>query len=219
MTTSFTLDMSELTDYSDQVTHNIKAAEGTLTPIAARHARDVVRKAKQLVPVDTGALRASIRISDTSEAVNLGLAGSTVEAGQPYAGFVEYGTSRMAPQPFMRPAMDSVRNPFRQDILEAAAMVVYPLPSAERDGDLSDFDSLQTWVFQITSVGETAKQTEWMADQARTALVGTGTITVSGRSIQRVESDTIGGTPVRDPAGQTQLYTLPESFRVLSYPS
>ena len=116
------LDMSELTDYTDRVTRNIRAAEGTLTPIAARHARDVVRKAKQLVPVDTGALRASIRISDTSEAVNLGVSrrdrrsrtGTTPDT-------FEYGTSRMAPQPYMRPAMDSVRNPFRQDILEAAA--------------------------------------------------------------------------------------------------
>ena len=98
-------------------------------------------------------------------------------------------------------------------------MVVYPLPSAERDGDLKDYDSLQTWVFQITSLGGTAEQAEWMADQARTALVGTDTLTVTGRSIQRVESDTIGGTPVRDPAGQTQVFTLPESFRVLSYPS
>ena len=113
--------MTELFDYANQVAANVKTSDPVFTTIAARHARDVVRKAKQLVPVDTGALRASIRISSTTEAANLGLSGATVEVGQPYASFVEYGTSRMAPQPFMRPAVDSVRNPFRQDVLEAAA--------------------------------------------------------------------------------------------------
>jgi len=59
-------------------------------------------EAKHLVPVDTGALRASI--THTLEV----LAGE-VTAGNDavdYASFVEYGTYRAAAQPYMRPAME-----------------------------------------------------------------------------------------------------------------
>ena len=98
-------------------------------------------------------------------------------------------------------------------------MVLYPLPSAERDGSLKNYDELQTWTFQITSVGATAEQCMWMADEARQALIGVDTITVTGRAIQRVESDTIGGSPIRDPQPETQLFSMPESFRMFTYPT
>ena len=63
----------------------------------------VERKAKQLCPVKTNRLRGSIhtwRIDWLTVAV-----GTNVE----YAGFVEYGTRKQLPQPYLRPALLSQR--------------------------------------------------------------------------------------------------------------
>jgi HK97 gp10 family phage protein len=61
----------------------------------------VVRDAQAMAPVDTGALRASISVDYD----NGGLAfeaGPTVS----YGGYVEQGTSRMAPHAYLGPAFD-----------------------------------------------------------------------------------------------------------------
>ena len=61
--------------------------------------RGTERDAKLGAAVDTGTMRSSI----TSDIKALsGEVGPTVD----YAEYVEYGTSRMAPQPFMGPATD-----------------------------------------------------------------------------------------------------------------
>lgn len=61
----------------------------------------VVRDAQALAPVDTGALRASI-------SVDYGNGGLSFEAGPTvsYGGFLEFGTSRMAPHAYLGPAFD-----------------------------------------------------------------------------------------------------------------
>ena len=64
--------------------------------LGARLIRDT---AKRLVPVDTGALRKSIRV------VKLKPRRYEVGAGEFYAGFVEFGTVRMPAQPYLRPAI------------------------------------------------------------------------------------------------------------------
>lgn len=59
-------------------------------------------KARDLVPVDTGALRESITLKvEESEA--------TISSSLEYAAPVEYGTSRQAAQPYMRPAAEEAR--------------------------------------------------------------------------------------------------------------
>lgn len=63
--------------------------------------RDVVKSAKTRAPHRTGKLKWSIRY--TKDKQNQ----FTIEAGAPYAGFVEYGTRKMAPQPFLEPAIKS----------------------------------------------------------------------------------------------------------------
>jgi hypothetical protein len=60
----------------------------------------VVNKARQLAPVDTGQLRDSINY--TFHAATLTL---IVYAEAPHASFVEFGTSRMAARPYLRPAL------------------------------------------------------------------------------------------------------------------
>ena len=70
------------------------------TALAIRKtAKDIERDAKVLAPVDTGNLRNSI----TSTVRGLtGEVGPTAD----YGAYVEEGTSRMGPQPYMGPATD-----------------------------------------------------------------------------------------------------------------
>lgn len=71
------------------------------------------------VPVDTGALRGSItkKVSSTGSKVT-----GEIDAGQGlvYAKMIEFGTSKMAPRPFMRPAwnenLEWIRRKFREKI-------------------------------------------------------------------------------------------------------
>jgi len=72
--------------------------------------------AKNFAPIDTGALRKSIRIEKKGKLqVSIIAGGGGVinpRSGREvdYAGYVEFGTSRMAPQPFMQPALEKNRD-------------------------------------------------------------------------------------------------------------
>lgn len=71
-----------------------------------RMAIRVERAAKRAAPVDTGRLRSSIARETTRDADGfLARVGTDVE----YAPYVEFGTQRASAQPFLRPALDSVR--------------------------------------------------------------------------------------------------------------
>jgi HK97 gp10 family phage protein len=93
------------------------ATQGTLADIAPfvqavtlqvadQIGQALVERARELVPVDTGALQASItyRVEQTgSGEVHIIFGGYTH-----YAAFVELGTYKMAAQPYLRPALDSI---------------------------------------------------------------------------------------------------------------
>lgn len=69
---------------------------------------DAIEKyAKDFVPVLTGALKISIRSSGGGGTYEI--TADSMEGGAPrsYAGYVEYGTSKMAPQPYMTPAYEA----------------------------------------------------------------------------------------------------------------
>lgn len=69
----------------------------------AKTAYDLQAQAMARCPVDTGNLRSSIT-------VELDPSGLAAEVGPTahYGAHVEYGTVRMAPQPYMQPAIDAV---------------------------------------------------------------------------------------------------------------
>jgi HK97 gp10 family phage protein len=62
---------------------------------------------------DTGQLMASITTSVDEAALT-----GNVNAGTAYSQFLEYGSAKMAPRPFMRPALVNKRDAARQDIAE-----------------------------------------------------------------------------------------------------
>ena len=86
-----------------------RSAAEVVTASAARAAET----ARQLVPVDSGELRRSISPSEAS-----------VTASAPHAAMVEFGTSRMAPRPFMLQAARSVRGEFVRQAAAAAAKCI-----------------------------------------------------------------------------------------------
>lgn len=86
-----------ITDNSDQVLQELSAkVERALTAIGMTgesHAKD-------LCPVDTGRLRNSI-----TNAVEMGEQAVYIGTNVEYAAYVELGTSRMKPQPYLKPAV------------------------------------------------------------------------------------------------------------------
>jgi HK97 gp10 family phage protein len=73
-------------------------------------AKEIAIEAARIVPIDTGALCDSIRYEKIDEET------AEIYAGYPdkaeYAAYVEFGTRKMDPQPYMRPAADTVCKEF-----------------------------------------------------------------------------------------------------------
>lgn len=66
-----------------------------------------VSSAKRLVPVDTGTLQGSIAVTEAAHDDGSGVVGR-YGTSVDYAEHVEFGTSKMAAQPYLRPSMDAV---------------------------------------------------------------------------------------------------------------
>jgi phage protein, HK97 gp10 family len=82
--------------------------------VVRKTAYDIERTAKNLVPVDTGNLKSSIGHSDARAVGRSGSLAIEIGPTANYGLFVEFGTSRMAPQPFMGPAADQHQGAFEQ---------------------------------------------------------------------------------------------------------
>lgn len=84
----------------DQIREDMRTQAGLAIRKAAL---DIEAQAKMNAPVDTGALRNSIAASKNDEL------SWQVAVGVNYGAFVEYGTTRMAAQPFLTPAVEAVK--------------------------------------------------------------------------------------------------------------
>lgn len=95
----------------------VKAASARGVQRAAEQVADLAR---QLSPVDTGALRGSIRVEPSAPDVRMYVKAGG-RGGVDYAAFVEYGTARAAAQPFLTPAARAidVRIPVADEIRKA----------------------------------------------------------------------------------------------------
>ena len=119
------LGFRELEDKLSNLDEKLKQAlEEALEEIAEKIRDD----AKDLAPVDTRSLRKSIRVEKEGElqvsviAGDSGVINPRTGREVDYAGFVEFGTSRMRPQPYMQPALeknkDEILRIIRRKILE-----------------------------------------------------------------------------------------------------
>lgn len=109
MTDGVTFDSSEVIN----LTHQLEQSTGEIRTRVAQAVRlvgsKVERDAKIAAPVDTGFLRSSI---STRVSGNANTSTAEVSASANYAIWVEHGTSRMSPQPFMTPAFQRNKQPF-----------------------------------------------------------------------------------------------------------
>lgn len=115
----------------ENVKRNFNALTRGINPAAARVlkavAEDVKKEAKELVPVDTGALKASIRLIVTAaragNVTRVGVRAGGYEVNPKtgklvdYAVSVEFGTSRQMPQPYLVPAVSRKAVPIMRRLL------------------------------------------------------------------------------------------------------
>ena len=77
----------------------------------------MVALAQYYCPIDTGRLQSSIHYIGNFPDFIL-IANAVNPQGQAYAGYVEFGTSKMAAQPFMWPAVREIWEDYRQILQE-----------------------------------------------------------------------------------------------------
>ena len=105
-----------MTEFKWEGDKAIKAIEGAINKALIKSALLVEGEAKNLAPVDTGRLRHSIthEVEDQEAQV-----GTNVE----YAAYVEFGTSKQTPQPYLHPALEqdkeNIRKIFKEEISKA----------------------------------------------------------------------------------------------------
>jgi hypothetical protein len=93
--------------------------------------------------------------------------------------------------------------------------VVYPITGGASYGTLGAPDDDAELVYQVTCVGTTRLQAEWLEDKTMGLLAG---FTVTGRSIARVDIENYGGV-FRDDSKSPPLYSAVPRFRVYSTPA
>ena len=86
--------------------------ENNLPDIIGQVAQTVCESAKSLCPVDTGRLQSSINVQPGGNT-------AVISADTEYAVFVEFGTSKMAAQPYLVPALLSNTQAILSAIAEA----------------------------------------------------------------------------------------------------
>lgn len=84
--------------YDNSLAELAQRIEGSISEIIAAGAEAVSESAKSICPVDTGALRDSISVSMEGNRAK-------ISANTDYAAYVEFGTSKMAPQPYLVPSL------------------------------------------------------------------------------------------------------------------
>lgn len=90
-----------------------KDGEGKINSMLNRFLNKIgntlVSSAKGYAPVDTGLLKSSIEVKGVDYETKTIKVGSNVE----YAIYQELGTSKMGPQPYLRPSLDNLPNNLR----------------------------------------------------------------------------------------------------------
>lgn len=120
---SYTIDTSELRKLAAELELE-SARVGRDVSAAVRESAGRVRDdARDRAPVRTGTLRDSIGADIYGDGRSIGMT-AVVGPEAPYGLFVERGTSKMAPEPFMGPALDAEAPQLERAIAEIAGSVL-----------------------------------------------------------------------------------------------
>lgn len=100
---------------------HVRIFEDRLLDLAADEVEEVVLDAmldgvdgaQRLVPIDTGELHDGIRIVDEPHRDGSGVVGTYGVTDVDHAEPVEFGTERMAAQPYLRPSIDAMKQGLR----------------------------------------------------------------------------------------------------------
>jgi HK97 gp10 family phage protein len=93
------VDASEVHQLADDIRRHADSTPGRAELVVDKVGHDMQGSAQEYCPVDTGFLKSSISL----DVVGLGFElGPTAEYGE----YVELGTSRMSPEPYLGPAYD-----------------------------------------------------------------------------------------------------------------
>lgn len=93
--------------------------------------------------------------------------------------------------------------------------VVYPIAGGSSSGVLGAPDDNAELVVQVTCVGVSREQAEWVQDKAMGLLTG---FSVTGRKIARVDVENYGGVVRDDDKSPPLFYSFPR-FRLYSTPA
>lgn len=93
--------------------------------------------------------------------------------------------------------------------------VVYSIPGGRLSGSLEDAEEDGELVYQVTCVGETNDQAEWVVDKVMALLDGIGP--VQGRVIPRVALESMPGV-FRDESIDPPLFVATPRFRIFTTP-
>lgn len=110
-------DVSQLLAYAAELEAAGNAGLNAVDKVITDYGDKVATSARALVPVLTGTLKGSIRVVPGAHRVE-------VEATEYYAQFVEFGTSKMAPEPFMEPALAEHEGGFADALGDAAVQAL-----------------------------------------------------------------------------------------------
>lgn len=99
--------MSDIDALADDLLQAAAAVIAETPDIIGYYAGRTANLARASAPVRTGELRGGISVQVAGSGQS-----AAIFATAPYAPYVEHGTSKMPPQPFMAPALDQVEPEF-----------------------------------------------------------------------------------------------------------
>lgn len=91
-------------------------------------------------------------------------------------------------------------------------VIVYPITGGSFDGDIYDPHGEARADYQLTSVGTSAEQCEWVADKARETMID-ASLTLTDRAVIWIDATFLGGV-LRDDDVQPPLFYSPDRYTV-----